>query len=137
MIEDHALKYKIPRRFAATKLVEGDQLILEALHLDDNEKETLEHIISQMEEESGKDRLAALADTRFQFIEELCKETVVKPNESKEHLRSMKIDKLLTGKYTAFPMFVCIMALIFYLTFGVIGKYLTDWFNDKKVPKRL
>lgn len=127
LIEDHALKYKIPRRFAATKLVEGDQLILEALHLDDNEKETLEHIISQMEEESGKDRLAALADTRFQFIEELCKETVVKPNESKEHLRSMKIDKLLTGKYTAFPMFVCIMALIFYLTFGVIGKYLTDW----------
>lgn len=127
LIEDHALKYKIPRRFAATKLVEGDQLILEALHLDDNEKETLEHIITQMEEESGKDRLAALADTRFQFIEELCQETVVKPNESKEHLRSIKMDRLLTGKYTAFPMFICIMALIFYLTFGVIGKYLTEW----------
>lgn len=127
LIEDHAVKYKIPRRFAATKLVEGDTLILEALHLDENEKETLEHIITQMEEESGKDRMAALADTRFQFIEELCKETVVKPNESKEHLRSLNMDKLLTGRFTAIPTFICIMALIFYLTFGLIGKYLSDW----------
>ena len=127
LIEDHAVKYRIPRRFAATKLVEGDDLILEALHLDQNEKETLEHIITQMEEESGKDRMAALADMRFQFIEELCQRTVVKPNESKEHVRSMNIDRILTGKYTAIPTFVCIMALVFYLTFGLIGKYFSDW----------
>lgn len=127
LIEDHAVKYRIPRRFAATKLVEGDELILEALHLDQNEKETLEHIITQMEEESGKDRMAALADMRFQFIEELCEQTVVKPSESKEHVRSMNIDRILTGKYTAIPTFVCIMALVFYLTFGLIGKYLSDW----------
>ena len=127
LIEDHAIKYRIPRRFAATKLVEGDELILEALRLDQNEKETLEHIITQMEEESGKDRMAALADMRFQFIEELCEQTVVKPSESKEHVRSMNIDRILTGKYTAIPTFVCIMALVFYLTFGLIGKYLSDW----------
>lgn len=127
LIEDHAVKYRIPRRFAATQLVEGDDLILEALHLDQNEKETLEHIITQMEEESGKDRMAALADMRFQFIEELCQRTVVKPSESKEHVRSMNIDRILTGKYTAIPTFVCIMALVFYLTFGLIGKYLSDW----------
>lgn len=127
LIEDHAVKYRIPRRFAATKLVEGDGLILEALRLDQNEKETLEHIITQMEEESGKDRMAALADMRFQFIEELCEQTVVKPSESKEHVRSMNIDRILTGKYTAIPTFVCIMALVFYLTFGLIGKYLSDW----------
>lgn len=127
LIEDHAVKYRIPRRFAATKLVEGDELILEALRLDQNEKETLEHIITQMEEESGKDRMAALADMRFQFIEELCEQTVVKPSESKEHVRSMNIDRILTGKYTAIPTFVCIMALVFYLTFGLIGKYLSDW----------
>lgn len=127
LIEDHAVKYRIPRRFAATKLVEGDELILEALRLDQNEKETLEHIITQMEEESGKDRMAALADMRFQFIEELCEQTVVKPSESKEHARSMNIDRILTGKYTAIPTFVCIMALVFYLTFGLIGKYLSDW----------
>lgn len=127
LIEDHAVKYRIPRRFAATKLVEGDELILKALRLDQNEKETLEHIITQMEEESGKDRMAALADMRFQFIEELCEQTVVKPSESKEHVRSMNIDRILTGKYTAIPTFVCIMALVFYLTFGLIGKYLSDW----------
>ena len=127
LIEDHAVKYQIPRRFAATKLVEGDELILKALRLDQNEKETLEHIITQMEEESGKDRMAALADMRFQFIEELCEQTVVKPSESKEHVRSMNIDRILTGKYTAIPTFVCIMALVFYLTFGLIGKYLSDW----------
>ncbi len=129
LIEDHALKYKIPRRFAATKLVEGDERILEALHLDENEKETLEHIITQMEEESGKDRMAALADTRFQFIESLCRETVVKPTESREYKRSVRIDRILTGKYTAIPMFVCIMSLIFYLTFGLIGKQLSDWLD--------
>ncbi len=127
LIEDHAVKYRIPRRFAATKLVEGDELILEALRLDQNEKETLEHIITQMEEESGKDRMAALADMRFQFIEELCEQTVVKSSESKEHVRSMNIDRILTGKYTAIPTFVCIMALVFYLTFGLIGKHLSDW----------
>lgn len=127
LIEDHAVKYRIPRRFAATKLVEGDELIMKALRLDQNEKETLEHIITQMEEESGKDRMAALADMRFQFIEELCEQTVVKPSESKEHVRSMNIDRILTGKYTAIPTFVCIMALVFYLTFGLIGKYLSDW----------
>lgn len=127
LIEDHAVKYRVPRRFAATKLVEGDELILKALRLDQNEKETLEHIITQMEEESGKDRMAALADMRFQFIEELCEQTVVKPSESKEHVRSMNIDRILTGKYTAIPTFVCIMALVFYLTFGLIGKYLSDW----------
>ncbi len=127
LIEHHAVHYRIPTRFAATKLVEGDELILEALRLDQNEKETLEHIITQMEEESGKDRMAALADMRFQFIEELCEQTVVKPSESKEHVRSMNIDRILTGKYTAIPTFVCIMALVFYLTFGLIGKYLSDW----------
>ena len=127
LIEDHAVNSRIPRRFAATKLVEGDELILKALRLDQNEKETLEHIITQMEEESGKDRMAALADMRFQFIEELCEQTVVKPSESKEHVRSMNIDRILTGKYTAIPTFVCIMALVFYLTFGLIGKYLSDW----------
>ena len=127
LIEDHALKYQIPRRFAATKLVEGDRDILNRLHLDENEQETLEHIIVQMEEESGKDRMSALADMRFQFIENLCRETVVKPTESKEQIRSRGIDRILTGKYTAFPAFLCIMALIFYLTFGLIGKYLSAW----------
>jgi ferrous iron transport protein B len=127
LIEDHAQKYQIPRRFAATKLVEGDADILERLHLDENEQETLEHIIVQMEEESGKERMAALADMRFQFIEGLCRETVVKPTESKEQVRSRGIDRILTGRYTAFPAFICIMAFIFYLTFGLIGKYLSDW----------
>lgn len=127
LIEDHAVKYRIPRRFAATKLVEGDERIMQALHLDENEKDALEHIITQMEEESGTDRMAALADMRFRFIEELCRETVVKPTESKEYRRSIRIDRILTGKYTALPTFLCIMALIFYLTFGLIGKYLSDW----------
>ena len=127
LIEDHAKKYKIPTRFAASKLVEGDEPILEALHLDDNEKETLEHIICQMEKESGMDRMAALANMRFTFIKKVCDATVVKPKESKEHLRSRRIDKVLTGKYTALPAFVGIMALIFWLTFGVIGAALSDW----------
>lgn len=125
-IEDHAKKYDIPTRFAATKLVEGDKLILNALNLDDNEIETLEHMITQMEEESGKDRMAALADMRFGFIENLCAETVVKPSESKEHKRSVAADKILTGKYTALPAFIGILGVIFWLTFGVIGSFLSD-----------
>lgn len=126
LIEDHAHRVKIPTRFAATKLVEGDKPILEALQLDDNEKQMLEHIIIQMEEESETDRQAALADMRFNFIERVCSETVVKPHESKEHKRSMEIDKVLTGKYTAIPAFIGIMGIIFYLTFGVIGEVLSN-----------
>lgn len=125
-IEDHSKKYGIPTRFAATKLVEGDKLILDALHLDTNEKETLEHMIVQMEEESGKDRIAALADMRFSFIEKLCDETVVKPSESIEHKRSVAADKILTGKYTAIPAFIGILGIVFWLTFGVIGGFLSD-----------
>lgn len=126
LIEDHARRYKIPVRFAATKVVESDSLIIEQLRLDDNEKQMVEHIILQMEEESGKDRQAALADMRFNFIENLCEETVVKPHESKEHIRSQAIDKVLTGKYTAIPAFVGIMGMIFWLTFGVFGKTLSS-----------
>ena len=126
LIEDHAHKYKNPTRFAASKLVEGDELILEKLQLDDNEKETLEHIITQMEAESGMDRKAALAHMRFTFIKKVCDATVVKPKESKEHIRSRKIDKIVTGKYTAIPSFIAVMALIFWLTFGVIGTGLAD-----------
>lgn len=121
LIQDHAKKAKIPLRFAATKLVEGDMLILKALNLDSNEEEMLEHIISQMENERGLDRAAAIADMRFSFIQKLVSQTVVKPHESKEHLRSQKIDKILTGKYTAIPTFVVIMAVVFWLTFNVIG----------------
>lgn len=121
LIQDHAKKAKIPLRFAATKLVEGDMLILKALNLDSNEEEMLEHIISQMENERGLDRAAAIADMRFSFIQKLVSQTVVKPHESKEHLRSQKIDKILTGKYTAIPTFVAIMAVVFWLTFNVIG----------------
>lgn len=127
LIEDHAKRAKIPVRFAATKLMEGDTLILDALKLDSNEKEMLEHIIVQMEEESGQDRMAALADMRFRFIENLCDATVVKPNESKEHIRSEKIDRILTGKFTAIPSFIAIMGVVFWLTFGVIGAVLSDW----------
>ncbi|MBQ2101476.1 MAG: ferrous iron transport protein B, partial [Lachnospiraceae bacterium] len=124
LIEDHAVKAGIPVRFAATKLVEGDEHILNALELDQNEKEMLEHIISQMEQERGLDRAAAIADMRFLFIKKLVKETVVKPRESKEHERSTKIDKLLTGKFTGIPMFILIMAAVFFLTFNVIGAFL-------------
>ena len=124
LIEDHAKEAKIPVRFAATKLVEGDQLVLEALKLSQNEKEMLEHIILQMEEERGLDRAAAIADMRFGFIKKLVEACVVKPKESKERTRSIKIDKILTGKYTAIPCFVGIMGLIFYLTFNVIGGFL-------------
>ncbi len=126
LVEDHAKAAGIPLRFAASKLVEGDPLILEALQLSQNEKEMLEHIICQMEEERGLDRAAAIADMRFAFIQRLCEQTVVKPRESKEHERSRRIDAFLTGKYTAIPAFVGIMALVFFLTFNVIGAFLQE-----------
>ena len=135
LIEDHAKSANIPLRFAATKCVEGDETIIEALQFDQNEREMLEHIVCQMEEESGLDRASAIADMRYSFIEKLCHETVVKPIESKEHERSLKIDKFLTGKYTAIPSFIAIMGLVFYLTFNVIGVFFQnllemgiDWF---------
>ena len=121
LIEDHAKAAAIPLRFAATKLVEGDALVIEALNLDQNELDAIEHIISQMEEESGSDRLCALADMRFTFIEDVCATCVVKPHESREHKRSVAIDRVLTGRFTAIPMFILIMGLVFWLTFGVIG----------------
>ena len=121
LIEDHAARADIPVRFAASKLAEGDALILEQLALDENEKEMLEHIVCQMETERGLDRAAAIADMRFNFIEKVCRETVVNPKESREHVRSTKIDRVLTGKYTALPCFAGIMAAVFFLTFHVIG----------------
>ncbi len=124
MIEDHAEAARIPVRFAASKLVEGDELVMEALKLSENEKETLEHIILQMEQERGLDRAAAIADMRYSFIHDLCEKTVIKPKESKEHKRSRAIDRILTGKYTAIPAFILIMAAVFYLTFNVIGAFL-------------
>ena len=123
LIEDHAKAAGIPVRFAATKLVEGDPRIEEALKLDPNEKEMIEHIIVQMEQERGLDRAAAIADMRFSFIQELVAQTVVKPHESKEQVRSNRIDKFLTGKYTAIPAFIAIMGLVFFLTFNVIGLF--------------
>ena len=123
LIEDHAKSAGIPVRFAAGKIIEGDHLVEDALDLTENEKEMIEHIILQMEEERGMDRAAAMADMRFSFIEDVCYRTVVKPHESKEHARSAKIDKILTGKYTAIPCFILIMALVFFLTFNVIGAY--------------
>ena len=126
LIEDHAAETGIPVRFAASKLAEGDSLILDSLHLDQNEKEMLEHIIVQVENERGLDRAAAIAHMRFDFIQKICDETVIKPKESKEHLRSVAIDKILTGKYTAIPCFIGIMGLVFFLTFGVIGAFLSD-----------
>lgn len=126
LIEDHAKAAEIPVRFAASKLAEGDKLLLDALKLDDNECDMLEHIIQQMEKESGLDRAAAIADMRFDFINKVCKKTVVKPRESKEHIRSRRIDKILTGKFTAIPAFVGIMALVFWLTFNVIGAWLSE-----------
>lgn len=124
LIEDHAKLAGIPARFAAGKLVEGDPLVLEALKLSENEKDMLEHIICQMEEERGLDRSAAIADMRFGFIQKLCDETVVKPHESREHERSRAIDRILTGKYTAIPAFIGIMAMVFWFTFNVIGAWL-------------
>ena len=121
LIEDHAEKSAVPVRFAATKAIEGDRLILEQLKLDKNELEMLEHIVTQMETERGLDRSAAIADMRFSFIEQLCEKTVIKPKESRQRLRSEKIDRILTGKYTAIPCFTVIMLGVFYLTFNVIG----------------
>ncbi len=124
LVEDHAKAAGIPIRFAATKLVEGDTLLQEQLCLNENEKDMLEHIVSQMEEESGLDRAAAIADMRFAFINKVCHKAVVKPRESKEHVRSVRMDRILTGKYTAIPCFIGIMAAVFYLTFNVIGSAL-------------
>ena len=126
LIGDHAKENDIPVRFAAAKLAEGDMLILDRLHLDQNEKETLEHIIQQMEKERGLDRAAAIADMRFAFISKVCRQTVIKPHESREHARSARIDKVLTGKYTAIPVFIAIMAAVFWLTFNVIGAALSN-----------
>lgn len=126
LIEDHAEKADIPVRFAATKAIEGDLLILKQLKLDENEKEMLEHIVCQMETERGVDRSAAIADMRFDFIERLCEQAVVKSKESKERIRSEKIDRIFTGKYTAIPCFIAIMAAVFYLTFNVIGAWLQN-----------
>ena len=126
LIEDHAKRADIPVRFAASKVIEGDKPILDALELDQNEIETLEHIILQMEKERGLDRSAAIADMRFAYIEKVCRATVVEPKESKEHIRSEKIDKILTGRFTAIPAFVLIMATIFVLTFNYIGAFLQN-----------
>lgn len=126
IIEDHAQSAGFPPRFAATKLVEGDEPILNSLELDSNEKEMLEHAIIEMESETGLDREAALADMRFSFIESVCEKTVVHPKESKEHKRSVSIDKILTGKYTAVPCFILILGIVFWLTFGVIGAGLSE-----------
>lgn len=137
LIEDHAQEADIPVRFAATKVIEGDPLILECLRLDENEREMVEHIVVQMETERELDRSAAVADMRFDFIERLCEQTVTKPRESRERIRSEKIDRILTGKYTAIPCFLGIMVLVFYLTFNVIGAWLQkllelgiDWLSE-------
>lgn len=130
LIEDHAQAAGIPVRFAATKLVEGDSIILERLKLDQNEKEMMEHIICQMEEERKLDRAATIADMRFDFIQKLVEKTVVKPKESKEHTRSQKIDKILTGKYTAIPAFIGIMGIVFWLTFNVIGAWMQGMLEE-------
>jgi ferrous iron transport protein B len=129
MIQDHADKAGIPARFATTKLIEGDENILQQLQLDQNEKELLEHCIVQMENESGLDRNAALADMRYSFIENVVQICVVKCHESKEHRRSVQMDKVLTGKYTALPVFFGVMLLIFYLTFNLIGQNLSDFLS--------
>ena len=126
LIEDHAASHGLPLRFAASKLVEGDQRVLEKLALDQNEKEMLEHIVLQMETERGLDRSAAMADMRFAYIQRVCERCVIKPRESAEHLRSQRIDRILTGKYTAIPVFVVIMGLVFWLTFNVIGAFFQD-----------
>ena len=130
LIADHAKRAGLPARFAATKLVENDPLVVEELRLDSNETQTVEHIVQQMEEESGKDRLAALADMRFSYIEGLCADTVAHPEESREHRRSTAIDRILTGRYTALPAFLGIMALVFWLTFAIIGQPLSDLLGD-------
>ena len=126
LVEDHAVRSGLPVRFAASKLIEGDALILEQLQLDDNEKEMLEHIVLQMEHERGLDRSAAIAEMRFAYIQKICSSSVIKPHESREHVRSQKIDQLLTGRFTALPMFIGIMAVVFWLTFGMIGPFFQD-----------
>lgn len=130
LIEDHAEREGIPVRFAAAKLVEGDHLILKALGLDQNEKETLEHLILQMERERGLDRSAAMADMRYSFIYKVCDRCITRPHESKEHIRSSKYDNVLTGKYTAIPVFIVVMAAVFFLTFAVIGPFLQGLLED-------
>lgn len=129
LVEDHSARAGVPVRFAATKLVEGDGLVREALHLDENEERAIERIVSQMESEGGTDRMAALADMRFRFIEDVCDATVVKPSESREHKRSVAIDRVLTGRFTALPVFVAIMGVVFWLTFGVVGAALQEWMD--------
>lgn len=129
-IEDHAHAANLPVRFAASKLIEGDKYVTEALRLTQNEQETIEHIICQMEEERGLDRRAAIADMRFRYILQVCRQTVVHPEESKEQRRSRRIDKVLTGRYTAIPAFLLIMATVFYLTFNVVGAWLQDLFQE-------
>lgn len=126
IIEDHAEQAGLPVRFAATKVIEGDPLVLEQLMLNKNERETVEHIVQQMEQEGGMDRSAAMADMRFDFIEHVCERTVQKPRQSRERVRSEKLDRILTGKWTAIPCFVAIMALVFYLTFNVVGAFLQE-----------
>ena len=126
LIDDHAARAGLPLRFSASKIIEGDQLILDALKLDQNEKEMLEHIVLQMEKERGMDRNAAMAEMRFSYIYKVCDSCVIKPAESREHKRSERIDRILTGQFTALPMFALIMALVFYLTFGLIGPFLQD-----------
>lgn len=130
LVEDHAQRMNIPSRFAATKLVEGDEIIRQALQLSENELDMIEHSVTEMEQELGTDREAALADMRYTFIEEVCAESVVKGHQSKESLRSVKIDSVLTHKYLAIPIFLGIMMLIFWLTFGVIGPVLSDWLSS-------
>ena len=130
LIEDHAQRAEIPVRFAASKLIEGDQMVLEALKLSQNEKETLEHLIVQMEEERGLDRAAAMAEMRFAFIKRLCDKTVVKPKESKEYQRSRRMDKILTGKWTAIPIFILVMASVIYLSIDALGAPLQGWLDQ-------
>ena len=126
LVEDHAQRVGLPARFAASRLVVGDAAVTAQLGLERNEEEMVEHIITQMEEERGLDRHAAMADMRFSFISRLCSQTVSKPQESKEYRRSLRIDRILTGKWTAIPAFIVIIALIFWLTFDVIGLWLQD-----------
>ncbi len=126
LVEDHAERAGVSARFAAIKLIEGDESFFERLALDENEKETLEHTVLQMEEEGGLDRNAALASMRYDFIEKVCRDNVVRAKESREHARSVKIDRLLTNKYLALPIFFGILMLIFWLTFGVVGTFLSD-----------
>ena len=130
LIEDHAHRADLPLRFAATKLIEGDSLVTEALDLDANELDAVEHIVAQMEQEAGIDRVAAISDMRFTFIEKACAKCVWRPRESREHKRSLKADRILTGKYTAIPMFILIMAVVFWLTFNVVGQPLSDLLGE-------